>query len=414
MTVLHFLRAIGDLGLYYCAVGTIAALGGGQLALELLLLQSACFALSAVLRRNKAARLAALAPALLIYAIPAAAADMVSATPALAYLICLAWTDNYQLSRYRQADLFHAIRNASLVVLALGAYAAFLSALKNLMEALFSVGIPAALIAAGASVLLMRSLRHEAQVYLQPGYQAVNAAGVALLALAALVLGSERALRAALFLASSAYNYIVVPLLLGAAVLFGYLMSLLYPFLVWLMQQRQRMTADTVEAGSENKGFQEQLEKLDLPVVSQELVFRIILALVILAAIAALIRLFRWMSQRHTEGGGRPVGFRRDLSGGLERERVSARSYAGRIRRQYRAYLRMCQDRGLEFERSDTSTDVGRKSLPEFPDEEALCALRDLYQRARYSGEVSREDYQRFRELMGTLKKTKATGAGTA
>ena len=61
---------------------------------------------------------------------------------------------------------------------------------------MLTVGIPAALLAAGASVLLMRSLRHEAQVYLQPGYQAVNAAGVASLALAALVLGSEWALRA--------------------------------------------------------------------------------------------------------------------------------------------------------------------------------------------------------------------------
>ena len=39
---------------------------------------------------------------------------------------------------------------------------------KTLMQAVLTVGIPAALLAAGASVLLMRSLRHEAQVYLQP------------------------------------------------------------------------------------------------------------------------------------------------------------------------------------------------------------------------------------------------------
>ena len=44
-------------------------------------------------------------------------------------------------------------------------------------------------------------------------------------------------------------------------------------------------------------------------------------------------------------------------------------------------------------------------------DEEALCALRDLYQQARYSGEVSREDYQRFRRLVGTLKKLKTPSA---
>jgi hypothetical protein len=142
-----------------------------------------------------------------------------------------------------------------------------------------------------------------------------------------------------------------------------------------------------------------------------ELVLRIVLALAIVAAAAALVLLFRWLSRGHSDSAGRSSPFRRDLDAGLERERVSPRSYTGRIRRQYRAYLRMCRDRGLEFERSDTSTDVGRKSLPEFPDEEALCALRDLYQQARYSGEVSREDYQRFRRLVGTLKKLKTPSA---
>ena len=106
MTSLYFLRAMGDLGLYYCAAGTFAALFGGELALELLLLQSACYALSSALQGNQAARLAALVPALLLYVFPVAPADMVCAAPALAYLIYLAWTGNYQLSRYRQGGVF--------------------------------------------------------------------------------------------------------------------------------------------------------------------------------------------------------------------------------------------------------------------------------------------------------------------
>lgn len=405
MAVLHFLRVLGDLGLYYCAAGTIAALCGGQLALELLLLQSACFALSSALRRSKAARLAALLPALLVYVVPAAPADRISAAPALAYLACLAWADNYQLSRYRQADVFHALRNVVLAVLALGGYFAFISAHRNALQALLSVGIPAALIAGAASILLMRSLRHEARVYLQPGYQAANLAGVVLLALAGLALGSEWALRAALFVVSSVYQYVIFPLLMGLAVILGGLMSLLYPLIVRLLQRRGEMEENpNIEAAGDG-AFQEQLEKLDLPTVSLELVLRIVLALAILAAAAALVLLFRWMARRHPDEGGVSTPYRRDLPGGVEGERPRPGSYAGRIRRQYRAYLRMCQNRGLEFDRSDTSTDVGRKSLPEFPDEEALCALRDLYQRARYSGEASREDYQQFKNLIGKIKK---------
>ena len=57
----------------------------------------------------------------------------------------------------------------------------------------------------------------------------------------------------------------------------------------------------------------------------------------------------------------------------------------------------------------EAAADIGQQLVLKGPppDEEALCALRDLYQQARYSGEVSREDYQRFRRLerrVSTLK----------
>ena len=95
MTILYFLRALSELGVYYTLAGTAAALFGGQLQLELLLLQSACFALSGVLRERKGPRLAALLPCFLLLLLPGPMADRLLALPPAVYLAYLAWADSY-------------------------------------------------------------------------------------------------------------------------------------------------------------------------------------------------------------------------------------------------------------------------------------------------------------------------------
>lgn len=183
MTILYFLRALSELGVYYTLAGTAAALFGGQLQLELLLLQSACFALSGVLRERKGPRLAALLPCFLLLLLPGPMADRLLALPPAVYLAYLAWADSYRLSWERHRDLFNRLYHVVLPA------AAVLSLFQ--ISYLLTTGAAIALLTAAASVLLMRSLRHEADVYLQPRYQMRNAAGVALLGLGALVLGSK-------------------------------------------------------------------------------------------------------------------------------------------------------------------------------------------------------------------------------
>ena len=85
-------------------------------------------------------------------------------------------------------------------------------------------------------------------------------------------------------------------------------MSLLYPVLVWLMEMRAQMADNTNIITSDDSGFQEQLDKLELPTASMELVLRIVLALAIVAAAAALVLLFRWQVQPLPPGPGRRFG----------------------------------------------------------------------------------------------------------
>lgn len=399
MVLMHFLRALADLGFYYSIAGILSTLAGGRLTPALLLVQSGCFALSSALRRSRVARTAALIPALLALVLPAAPADRLASLPPALYLAYLAWTDNYQLSWSRQAgqlSLFCKVFPAAALGLSMAGF----------WRPVFSAGLPLALLTAAASVLLTRSLRHDPEVYLQPGYQLVNFASVALLTLAALALGSPWALRAASFLAGAVYNGLIAPVLLGISVLIGTLLLWIVPLVRWLFS---RSSVEGQEQSLEldlETPMQRQLEELQesLPAAPSRMLTWLAVTAAVLAAAAATVLLFRWMARRRCDGEPGTAPLRADVP---QRESAPAQpgTYAYRVRRQYRAFLRLCGRRGLAFALSDTSTDVGRRALDVFPEEEALAALRDIYQRARYQGRASREDYQRCKRLLGVLKK---------
>jgi len=398
MVLLNFLRALADLGFYYCVAGMFSAMAGGRLAMEVFLLQSACFALSFSLRWSRAARLAALLPALLPFLFPLPLADILVSLPPLLYLAYLAWTGGYQLSWFRQVDMFPVFWKVFLV-------AAVLLVRGLAIRPVLTVGIPAALLTGAASALLMRSLRHEPVVYLQPGFQAVNFTGIGLVLLAALALGSEWALRALVFALRSFYEYVILPPLIGLSMLVGVIVLQLWPLIQWFIERYRERTSETLEArAAARQHFLESIRNLNPYGKGSELIVRILIAVVVLAAVAILALVFYWMIQRQRDVRGASTPARQDISA-REGERAPFGSYAYRIRREYRAFLRLCGKRGLRFGTADTSTDVGEKALDAFPDEAALSALRDLYQEARYHGEASREDYQEFKRLLGALKK---------
>lgn len=402
MVMLNFLRALADLGFYYSFAGILSAHAGGRLVLAAMLFQSICFALSSTLRNSRIARMTAVLPGLILLFLPVPLADRIVSVPPALYLVYLAWMDNYQLSWRRQADqlsLFWKLFLTAVWVLSL-----------LFWEAALSTGVPAALLAAAAQILLLRALRHSPEVYLQPKYQLINAASILLLALAAMVLGSEQAVRTAASALGSAYSALIAPLLQGAGAAIRYVFTVLRMLLELLsgdVKIGERPAVDPAEAALENELLQLEagLPEGDI----SGMISAIVLAAEILAAAAVLFLFFRWMAQRQYDHGanGAAAPERSDLP---ERRRTAkhARSgaYAYQIRRQYRTFLRLCWDRGLEWEVSDTSTDIGEKSRSMFPNEAALADLRDIYQKARYQGEASREDFQRFKRLLGILKKT--------
>ena len=395
MTILYFLRALAELGVYYTIAGTAAAIFGGQLALELFLLQSACFALSGVLRDRRGARLAALLPCLLPFLMPGSLADRLLALPPLLYLAYLAKTDSYQLSWERHRDLFE--RFCRLVLPA----AALMALLR--MNYLLTTGATIALLTAAASVLLMRSLRHEAEVYLQPRYQLMNAGGVALLSLGALVLGSKWTLMAAKFLAVNFYEYVVVPSLTAIGMLVGV-------FFLWIPKILRFQDAEeggALQEGGWGGGEEEEF----LTSAPPNSILQAIAAVAILAALAAVFYLlYRWYRNRAEEGDAPAVGLeRRDLPEMLRGRRgqhsLLGNSAVHRIRRQYREFLRLCRKRGVQFGPSSTSGEIGEQAGRLLGEDLPLTDIQDIYRRARYQGLASRADAARLKKFCDQVRK---------
>ena len=404
MLVMNFLRALADLGFYYSFAGVLSTYAGGRLVLTVLLFQSACFGVSSALRRSRAARTAVLIPGLILIFLPVPLADRIVSIPPMLYLAYLAWTGSYQISWRRQVNqltLFGKVFLAAGWVMTLGFWEAFLSA-----------GIPAALLTAAASVLLTRSLRHTPEVYLQRGYQLINIASILLLAAAALVLGSEQAVRTAASALSSIFSTVVSPVLQIAGMAVQHFFALVLALLK-LFSGDPKPDGEQPSLNLAEKALEEELVRLEEGPLSEDFsgfISGAVLAAEIIAAAVVLFLLFRWMARRWYGGGAKSAPVM--VQSGIPEQRrppgrVQGGLYAYQIRRQYRAFLRLGRSRGLLREISDTSTDVGEKSLDIFHSEEALTELRDIYQKARYHGAADRKDYAQFKRLLNALKKAK-------
>lgn len=399
MLLMHFLRALSNLGLYYTFAGTVAGAFGASMALANLLAQSACFALSALLQRRRWARLAALAPAILLL-LGVGTVDRLAALPGLAYLAYLAWQGEYSLRWGWQADVFSLLWKAFLPF-------APLSALFGCQESIVTQGMPVFLTAAVSSVLLLRSIRHGPEIYCQRRYQARNWLAVALLLGGAWLASTDWSMACVGFV----YTWVVVPVLLGIAMAVGVVCMTVLPLLLRLVVGLINLL---FQKGGEPppamSSFDDILFKVQkMAGVNEGFGRDFLTALVILISAGAALWLFRWMVRRRPGPEG-------DASAQLERaslpeppkdERpVLPGTYAGRVRSQYRRFLKLCQKNGVELAPADTSAEVSRKAAAWTADRPELEALEGIYRRARYYGQASREDVAEAKRLYAKLRKS--------
>lgn len=399
MVLMYFLRALEELGLYYAFAGTVAGARGASMTMAVLLVQSGCFALSALLRNRRWARLAALLPAAVLLFF-AGGPDRIMSLPGLAYLICLAWLGDYHLRWARQADVFSLMWKLFLPFIPL-------AALFGAFEGLAGQGLPVFLTAAVSSVLLLRSIRHGPEVYRQRSYQLLNGVSAALLLALAWLASTDWFLNGLW----AVYARVVLPVLqtvlmavsLAGAVLF----LLVFGLVMWLIS----LVSEAAWVETEAAAAQGELTKQVREVAGSgaEWLERVVLLLLVAAGAAALFYFFRWMTRRRADRAWvHGAGDRLSPAEAARRREPTRlpRTYAGRIRGQYRRFLRHCRKRGIEIEASDTSEEVEAKACRRLVDRGAeLADLRLLYRKARYQGTATREEYARVKKLCGELQK---------
>lgn len=399
MVLMYFLRALEELGLYYAFAGTVAGARGASMTMAVLLVQSGCFALSALLRNRRWARLAALLPAAVLLFF-AGGPDRIMSLPGLAYLVCLAWLGDYHLRWARQTNVFSLMWKLFLPFIPL-------AALFGAFEGLAGQGLPVFLTAAVSSVLLLRSIRHGPEIYCQRLYQARNWLAVSLLLAGAWLASTDWSVACMEFV----YSRVIVPVLLGIAMAVGIAVMVVVPVLLRLVVGLVNLLFQNGEAQPPAlSSFDDILIKAqEMAGVNEGFSEEFLTALVILASAGAALWLFRWMVRRRPGPEG-------EVSAQMERvplpeehkeERtVLPATHAGRVRSQYRRFLKLCQKNGVELAPADTSAEVSDKAAVWTADRTDLEALEGIYRRARYNGQASREDAAEAKRLYAKLRKS--------
>ena len=406
MTFLLWLRAAGDLAFYYSYAAFFVSLSGSAFSLPGILIPSFFYALSRIGRKSRTLRctVALLGAAALL--VPVLGLwDRIALVPAVAYAGYLARNDNYALSHDRQTDVF---------LLFCKSYPIFFAiiALMGGFRLLASYSLLPALLTVVVNVFLLRVLRHEPEIYTKPRFLLESLRTPAAFLFAAWLMHLDAVTTAVKTVLFALYQYVIVPLLWAVLYLFALIISLLVTPLMQLFSGAEVTSLD-MESGIEGLADQAASDSTgeSYPLILQAL--KILALLAVIAAVCTFLILFfrRLAGDRQTAAASdepTQVSHRTVRPPAAEKEErlpVSPLHPVNQVRRQYRRYLKLCRSLGYTPNIFDTSRDICRESSGLFPGEASAAAqLRELYLRARYRGEATREDAVRASRLVDQLR----------
>ncbi|MCD8160220.1 MAG: DUF4129 domain-containing protein [Clostridiales bacterium] len=401
MLTLVLLKLLSDLGLYYAFCGFFVVLAGAEAPVLLWAwgVQSLTGLLTWLLRDRGRLRFLPLALLAVGWLLPGGGVPAwVAMAPPAAYVVWLTAMQRYLPEWGRQVDIFSVFWKVFLI------FCLFMLVM-GCGEILSAITIPAGLTSLACCVLLNRALRHDLSVCCQPRYQAMNLMMAAGMGLAALALSSKAFLQGCGAVLWWIYKTVFWPILMAVGQL---LVGAIY-VVMWLLSWIG-LTVTGEEQDAQNLALgdtDELLEGLEAAENNSELFSWVCIALVLILAAVLLVFVFRWLSRssRRTEEQPDSRTVRSSVrSEGVRPLSPFGRSPVRRVRLHYQTFLKLCRDRGLELERSDTSQDVTTKSVHRF-DPAAVRELRQLYIAARYNDQATGEDAARAKELCQALKR---------
>lgn len=402
---MHILRMLADLSFFYAIAGLIASRCGGSGAFLGLLLQCVCFGLSSLGGNKRFVRLAFLLPMLagwFIYG--GSTADCILMAPPAAYIVWLVYKEDYVLEQGHHRRLFttfcRVIVPFTLIMTAVG----FGSSVR-------SVVLPYAALMLTASVLMMRSLRHDPVVYCKPSYQLLNLSTVVLATAAAMLLSTKTALAAYRAVLKTLYNALILPILTLMLRILLEIMFAIEKILKWLGLTSPELEDVTLDDGAIDEML-EQINAMEIEPADVSGLRTVFTVLGIAVAVLILFLFFRWMNRKKGETAAQAVSgaTRVAISGSDHREAQKETSPIRAVRHQYRKFLKLCAARGAAPKKHHTSLDMEEKARhalgPDVPGSE----IRDIYILARYDGTADQESVRRIKKLYSEAKRAKESG----
>lgn len=320
---------------------------------------------------------------------------LIASIPVIFYVFWNMFKKNTFFSWHRQVDIFTAFWKAYLIFAAVFCFIG-----KH--EELLRYSLPCAVIVLCASILFLRMLRHEPEVYLDAEYQRKNMMLISGIILVA-GLSSQKFLwypvsQVFWFL----YTNLLVPILTLLAACLGFLiakgMGLIAKLLNWAEADSQHVLQ--VLAG------QSKLEqKVDTFTRGTNFSSAFWTALVILAVILCLIFFFRWLNQKWKPEIHLTDGISMETqTGEISSRKMRESGTVFQVRKQYGKFLKLYQACGNMIKTGDTSQDISQKSSPVFENEDALDEMRNIYICARYDQFASKADVKRMKQINRRLK----------
>ena len=146
--------------------------------------------------------------------------------------------------------------------------------------------------------------------------------------------------------------------------------------------------------------------------VSQEgggsLIFSIVRVVIVLFVAAGIYFFFRWLASHKNEDQGEIMGFSVEQTGMKPTQHKTGKSdsfWVRQIRREYRNYMKLCQEKGISIKASTTSRDL-QENHERNPQICGQCQeLRQIYLDARYGQRADFQSAKRFREVYKEIKK---------
>lgn len=393
MVIFHFLRALADLGFYYAFAGSVAAVFGGSYALAGLVLQGLCFAVSSALGKK---RFLALLPMLLFFLLPELSlADIIMYIFPLAYTAYITISKDYSLRWDRQADVFSVFWKAYVI------FCLFAAGIGH-WDAVRSGGLSSGFIGAVSSILLMRSLRHDPEVYLERSFQMINAVSVAALLVVTLAASSQWFLESVMFITRLLFKYVAAPIIWCVLMAIGWVCTLIMPDSVRVTTAWDEVS----ELLAGMSGEEAELETADKAAASSGIVIKFLTALAVIGALLALYVFFRWLIKKRdtSDSAYTDEEIRIDYAPAENTKRRGSGSVR-RIRNEYRSFLKYCEKQGIPLRSADTSTEISSRAADHVPNPDAMAELQVIYQKARYHNEATPEDAAKAKSLLGRIKR---------